>query len=101
MDIEALIKNLQALSDTLKSTAIRESESFNDFKNSVERFEAVFSDLIGVSKSDAELSSTETKKVLAELSEILTEIGNYSNHQIDVLQFVSEITPKKQSGVDL
>ena len=95
MDIEALIKNLQALSDTLKSTAIRESESFNDFKNSVERFEAVFSDLIGVSKSDAELSSTETKKVLAELSEILTEIGNYSNQQIDILQFVSEIAPKK------
>ena len=39
MDIEALIKNLQALSDTLKSTAIREGESLNDFKNSVERFE--------------------------------------------------------------
>ena len=95
MDIEALIKNLQALSDTLKSTAIRESESFNDFKESVERFETVFSDLVRMSKSDVELSSTKTKKVLAELSEILTEIGNHSNHQIDILQFVSEITPKK------
>lgn len=95
MDIEALIKNLQALSDTLKSTAIREGESLNDFEKSVKRFEAVFSDLIGVSKSDAEISSTETKKTLKELSEVLTEIGNYSNHQIDILQFVSEIAPKK------
>jgi galactose-1-phosphate uridylyltransferase len=95
MDIEALIKNLQALSDTLKSTAIREGESLNDFKMSVERFEAVFSDLIGVSKSNLEISSPETKKTLKELSEILTEIGNYSDQQIDILQFVSEIAPKK------
>ena len=95
MDIEALIKNLQALSDTLKSTAIREGESLNDFKMSVERFETVFSDLIGMSKSNLEISSPETKKTLNELSEILTEIGNYSNHQIDILQFVSEIAPKK------
>ena len=95
MDIEALIKSLQALSDTLKSTAIREGESLNDFKNSVERFETVFSDLVVMSKSDVEISSTKTKKTLKELSKILTEIGNYSNHQIDILQFVSDITPKK------
>ena len=31
---------------------------------------------------------------LKELSKILTEIGNYSNHQIDILQFVSDIAPK-------
>ena len=95
MDIEALIKNLQALSDTLKSTAIREGESLNDFKMSVERFEAVFSDLIVMSKSNLEISSPETKNTLKELSEILTEIGNYSNQQIDILQFVSEIEPKR------
>ena len=95
MDIEALIKNLQALSDTLKSTAIREGESLNDFKMIVERFEAVFSDLVCMSKSNLEISSPETKKTLKELSEILTEIGNYSNRQIDILQFVSEIEPKK------
>ena len=95
MDIEALIKNLQALSDTLKSTAIREGESLNDFKNSVERFETVFSDLVVMSKSDAQISSYQTKETLKELSKILTEIGNYSNHQIDILQFVSDITPKK------
>ena len=95
MDIEALIKNLQALSDTLKSTAIREGESLNDFKNSVERFETVFSDLVVMSKSDVQISSSETKETLKELSKILTEIGNYSNHQIDILQFVSDITPKK------
>ena len=95
MDIEALIKSLQALSDTLKSTAIRQGESLNDFKNSVERFETVFSDLVVMSKSDVQISSSETKETLKELSKILTEIGNYSNHQIDILQFVSDITPKK------
>mgnify|MGYP001181619911 CR=1 FL=1 len=95
MDIEALIKSLQALSDTLKSTAIREGESLNDFKNSVERFETVFSNLVVMSKSDVQISSSETKETLKELSKILTEIGNYSNHQIDILQFVSDITPKK------
>ena len=95
MDIEALIKSLQALSDTLKSTAIREGESLNDFKNSVERFETVFSDLVVMSKSDVQISSSQTKQTLKELSKILTEIGNYSNHQIDILQFVSDITPKK------
>ena len=94
MDIEALIKSLQALSDTLKSTAIREGESLNDFKNSVERFETVFSDLVVMSKSDVQISSSQTKETLKELSKILTEIGNYSNHQIDILQFVSDITPK-------
>ena len=95
MDIEALIKSLQALSDTLKSTSIREGESLNDFKNSVERFETVFSDLVVMSKSDVQISSSQTKETLKELSKILTEIGNYSNHQIDILQFVSDITPKK------
>ena len=95
MDIEALIKSLQALSDTLKSTAIREGESLNDFKNSVERFETVFSDLVVMSKSDVQIPSSETKETLKELSKILTEIGNYSNHQIDILQFVSDIAPKK------
>ena len=95
MDIEALIKSLQALSDTLKSTAIREGESLNDFKNSVERFETVFSDLVVMSKSDVANFFISDKKTLKELSEILTEIGNYSNHQIDILQFVSDITPKK------
>ena len=76
MDIEALIKNLQALSDTLKSTAIREGESLNDFKMSFQK---------------KDLPTHDEK----ELSEILTEIGNYSNQQIDILQFVSEIAPKK------
>ena len=95
MDIKALIKSLQALSDTLKLTAIREGESLNDFKNSVERFEAVFSDLVVMSKNDVQISSFETKETLKELNKILTEIGNYSNHQIDILQFVSDIVPKK------
>ena len=50
MDIEGLIKNLEALSDILKSNPIRESVSLDDFKNSYDRFEAALSDLKGVSK---------------------------------------------------
>ena len=47
MDIKALIENLEALNDNLKSTAIRESD---DFKKCVKRFQAKLADLIGVYK---------------------------------------------------
>ena len=63
MELKALISTLEALLSNLKSTKIREGESLNDFKMSVERFEAVFSDLIGMSKSNLEISSPETKKL--------------------------------------
>ena len=48
MDIEALIKNLEAVNDSLKSTTIRESD---DFDKCVKRFQAKLADLIGVFKS--------------------------------------------------
>ena len=47
MDIEALIKNLEAVNDSLQSPTIRESD---DFKKCVERFQAKLADLIGVYK---------------------------------------------------
>ena len=51
MNIEALIENLEALDDSLKTTTIRESENFDDFKDCVKRFQATLADLIGVCKS--------------------------------------------------
>ena len=95
MDIKALIENLQALSDTLKANSIRESESFKDFTNCVERFEGLLSDLVVVSQDNIENSPTAVKKNLSELSELLIEINEYCDHQINVLQFVSQIAPHK------
>lgn len=95
MDIKALIENLQALSDTLRANSIRESESFKDFTNCVERFEGLLSDLVVVSRDNAENAPTAVKKNLSELSELLIEIDEYCDHQINVLQFVSQIAPHK------
>jgi uncharacterized UPF0160 family protein len=95
MEIKALIENLQALSDTLKANSIRESESFKDFTNCVERFEGLLSDLVVVSRDDIENAPTAVKKKLAELSEVLIEIDKYCDHQSNVLKFVSQIAPHK------
>ena len=95
MDIKALIENLQALSDTLKANPIRESGSFKDFTDCVERFEGLLSDLVVVSQDNIENSPTAVKKNLSELSELLIEINEYCDHQINVLQFVSQIAPHK------
>ena len=95
MDIKALIENLQALSYALKANPIRESESFKDFTNCVERFEGLLSDLVVVSRDKTENAPTEVKKKLSELSELLIEIDKYCDHQINVLQFVSQIAPHK------
>ena len=43
MDIEALIKNLEALNDSLKSDTIRENDDFHDC---VKRFQAKLADLV-------------------------------------------------------
>ena len=51
MDIEALIENLEALDDSLKTTTIRESENLDDFRDCVKRFQAALADLVVVSKS--------------------------------------------------
>ena len=37
MDIEALIENLEALDDSLKTTTIRESENLDDFRDCVKK----------------------------------------------------------------
>jgi uncharacterized UPF0160 family protein len=95
MDIKALIENLQALSDTLKSNPIRESESFKDFTNCVERFEGLLSGLVVMSRDNTENAPIAVKKNLSELSELLIEIDEYCDHQINVLEFVSQIAPHK------
>ena len=61
MDIEGLIKNLQALEDILKSKTLRESESLNDLSSSLERFEAL-SDL---KSCDKEIFHRNPKKTQA------------------------------------
>ena len=61
MDIEALIKNLEAVNDSLQSSTIRESD---DFKKCVERFQAKLADLIGISKSSDSASSKDLKTVI-------------------------------------
>ena len=65
MDIEALIKNLEAVNDSLQSPTIRESD---DFKKCVERFQAKLADLIGVYKS----SNSENTADLSTFSYLLS-----------------------------
>ena len=47
MDIEALIKNLEAVNDSLQSPSVRTSD---DFEKCVGRFQAKLADIIGVYK---------------------------------------------------
>ena len=92
MDIKALIENLEALNDNLKSTAIRESD---DFDNCVRRFQAKLADLVGVYKSSNSESTTDSKKIILDLKVILEEIDKLSSHDSRVLDFVKDITPTK------
>ena len=92
MDIEALIKNLEAVNDSLQSPTIRESD---DFKKCVERFQAKLADLIGISKSSNSASSKDLKTVITEIRVILEEIDGLSSHNIKVLDFVKDIVPTK------
>ena len=92
MDIKALIKNLEALNDSLNATKIRED---NDFENCVQRFQAKLADLIGVYKSSNSESSTDIKSVITDIKLILEEIENLSSHNIKVLEFVKDIVPTK------
>ena len=92
MDIKALIKNLEALNDNLKSTAIRESD---DFDECVRRFQAKLADLIGVYKSSNSESTTDPKTIILDLKVILEEIDKLSSHDSRVLDFVKDITPTK------
>ena len=92
MDIEALIKNLEAVNDSLNSPTIRESD---DFKKCVERFQAKLADLIGVYKSSKSEKTVELKKIVSDLKAILEEIDTLSSHDSKVLDFVKDIVPVK------
>ena len=92
MDIEALIKNLEALNDSLQSSEIRESD---DFKKCVERFQAKLADLIGVNKSSNSEKTADLKTIVSDLKAILEEIDKLSSHDTKVLDFVKDIVPVK------
>ena len=92
MDIEALIKNLEAVNDSLQSPSVRESD---DFKKCVKRFQAKLADLIGVYKSSNSENTTDLNKIISDLKTILEEIETLSSHDIKVLDFVKDIVPIK------
>ena len=95
MNIEALIENLEALDDSLKTTIIRESENFDDFKDCVKRFQATLADLIGVSKSANGNNHENLKSLLQELQLILAELDSLGDHKVKVLDFLNELAPRK------
>ena len=92
MDIEALIKNLEAVNDSLNSPTIRESD---DFKKCVKRFQAKLADLIGVYKSSNSEKTADLKTIISDLKAILEEIDTVSSHDSKVLDFVKDIVPIK------
>ena len=92
MDIKALIKNLEAVNDSLQSPTIRESD---DFKKCVERFQAKLADLIGVCKSSNSENTAELNKIISDLKTILEEIETLSSHDSKVLDFAINIVPIK------
>ena len=92
MDIEALIKNLEAVNDSLQSPTIRESD---DFKKCAERFQAKLADLIGVYKSSNSENTADLNKIISDLKTILEEIETLSSHDSKVLDFVKDIVPIK------
>ena len=94
MNIEALIENLEALDDSLKTTIIRESENFDDFKDCVKRFQAKLADLIVVSKSSNN-NHENFKPLLQELQLILAELDSLGAHKINVLDFLNDLAPRK------
>ena len=92
MDIEALIKNLEAVNDSLKSSTIRESD---DFDKCVKRFQAKLADLLGVSDSSNGENTRDLKAIILDLKVILEEIEKLSSHDIKVLDFAKHIVPTK------
>jgi hypothetical protein len=92
MDIEALIKNLEAVNDSLNSSTIRESD---DFDKCVKRFQAKLADLLGVSDSSNGENTTDLKAIILDLKVILEEIEKFSSHDIKVLDFAKDIVPTK------
>ena len=92
MDIEALIKNLEAVNDSLQSPSVRESD---DFKKCVGRFQAKLADLVGVYKSSNIESTSDLKIIVSDLKAIMEEIESLSSHDSKVLDFVKDIVPIK------
>ena len=92
MDIEALIKNLEAVNDNLQSPKIRESD---DFKKHVKGFQAKLADLIGVYKSSNSEKTKDLNKIILDLKTILEEIETLSSHDSKVLDFAKDIVPIK------
>ena len=95
MDIEGLIKNLEALEDILKSKTLRESESLNDLSSSLERFEAALSDLKSCDKEIFHRNPKKLKPILVRLQQSISQLQELCGDQIDLLEFVSQITPFK------
>lgn len=92
MDIEALLKNLEAVDDSLKSSTIRESD---DFDTCVKRFQAKLADLRGVFNSSKGEDMVDLKASILDLKVILEEIEKLSSHNIKVLDFAKDIVPTK------
>ena len=92
MDIKALIKNLEALNDSLKSTQIRESD---DFEECLERFQVKLADLKNVYEFGSGESKIDPKTIVLELKDILEEIDTLTSHDSQVLDFVKDIVPTK------
>ena len=95
MDIEALIENLEALDDSLKTTTIRESENLDDFRDCVKRFQATLASLIGITKSSNSNKHENLKSLLQELQLILAELDSLGAHEIKVLDFLNDLAPRK------
>ena len=91
MDIEALIRNLEAVNDSLSSSKIRESD---DFDVCVKRFQAKLADLIGIFESSNNENNSELKASILDLKLILEEIEKLSSHDIKVLDFLKDIAPQ-------
>ena len=91
MDIEALIRNLKAVNDSLKSPTIRESD---DFKKCVERFQAKLADLIGAYNGENTRDIEDTKTIILDLKNILEEMDKFSSYESKILDFVKDIVPK-------
>ena len=95
MELKALISTLEALLSNLKSTKIRDIKNLNDFERNVLGFEAIVSDLRVMSKDKNILKNDVMQKKLMELEEILVKLDHFSEHQLNILNFVKDIVPTK------
>ena len=95
MELKALISTLEALLSNLKSTKIRDIKNLNDFERNVLGFEAIVSDLRVMSKDKNNLKNDVMQKKLMELEEILVKLDHFSEHQLNILNFVKDIVPTK------